>query len=82
MAERQRQQTSRRTQNKVDEEEGILEKKRIKETSNPWERVAANVELNAGQYVGQADVSRMRQALISRKNDITKANGKKNGSMF
>jgi hypothetical protein len=61
------------------EEEGLKEKKRLKETTNPWERVASNVELNSSQYVGQADVARMRQAMIARKADITKAsaNGKK-----
>lgn len=59
-AERIRQQEVRRSQNKDEEVESLREKKRLKETTNPWERVAANVELNAGQYVGQADVSRMR----------------------
>lgn len=61
------------------EEEGLKEKKRLKETTNPWERVASNVELNSSLYVGQADVGRMRQAMIARKADITKAaaSGKK-----
>ncbi len=36
----------------------------------------SNVEINSAQYVGQADVSRMRQAMVARKNDITKG-GKK-----
>lgn len=43
---------------------------------NPWERVVANCEMNSSQYVGGADVSRMRQAMIARKADITKAGGK------
>ncbi len=45
---------------------------------NPWDRVNENCEMTASQYVGGADVSRMRQAMISRKNDITKAGGMKN----
>jgi hypothetical protein len=54
----------------------LNERKRLKLTTNPWERVAFNVELNSSQYVGQADVTRMRQALIARKNDLTKSNKK------
>ncbi len=42
---------------------------------NPWERVTANCEMNGSQYVGGADVSRMRQAMIARKSDITKSGG-------
>ena len=42
---------------------------------NPWERVTANCEMNSSQYVGGADVSRMRQAMIARKADITKSGG-------
>lgn len=48
------------------------EKKRNKETTNPWERVVANVEINASNYVGACDVSRMRQAMQARKHDLTK----------
>ena len=36
------------------------EKKRLKETMNPWERVVSNVEVNQNNYVGGADVNRMR----------------------
>ncbi len=39
---------------------------------NPWERVISNCEMNSASYVGGADVSRMRQAMIARKADITK----------
>lgn len=48
------------------------EKKRLKETMNPWERIVSNVEISQTNYVGACDVTRMRQAMISRKNDITK----------
>lgn len=41
---------------------------------NPWERVIANCDMNSQSYVGGADVARMRQAMIARKGDITKAN--------
>jgi hypothetical protein len=32
--------------------------------------------MNSSQYVGGADVSRMRQAMLARKADITKGNAK------
>ncbi len=59
------------------EEDYHSELKRLKETTNPWERVIQNVEINSQQYVGASDVSRMRQAMISRKQDITKSGGMK-----
>lgn len=76
-SDRRKQIEQRKVLNKTMEEEGIKEKKRLKETTNPWERVVSNVELNSSQYVGQADVGRMRQAMIARKADITKAGAKK-----
>lgn len=39
---------------------------------NPWERIVSNVEINQNQYVGGADVGRMRQSMLARKNDITR----------
>ncbi len=57
------------------EEEFHEEKKRLKTTTNQWERVISNVEINSSQYVGGADVTRMRQAMIARKSDITKNGG-------
>lgn len=44
---------------------------------NPWERVVSNCEMNSASYVGGADVTRMRQAMIARKGDLTKGNTKK-----
>ena len=43
---------------------------------NPWDRVVSNCEMNSASYVGGAVVTRMRQAMIARKADITKAGGK------
>ena len=50
---------------------------RAKDAGNPWERVIDNCEMNPSQYVGTKDVSRMRQAMIGRKADITKRGGMK-----
>lgn len=71
--ERKKQQEQRRRLNKEMEIEAAKEKKRLKETSNPWERIVSQVEINASQYVGPAEVSRMRQAMLARKSDITKS---------
>ncbi len=51
--------------------------KKQRDGPNPWERVVANCEMNSSQYVGGADVGRMRQAMQARKADITKGVGKK-----
>lgn len=37
---------------------------------NPWQKVVDNVELDSGKYIGDKDVSRMRQVMISRKSDM------------
>ncbi len=46
-----------------------------KKNSNPWDRVFDNIEINQNQYVGTKDVSRMRQAMIARRQDVTKKGG-------
>jgi len=76
MAERGRQLDQRKSMNKQMEKDEALEKKRLKETTNPWERVISNVEINSSNYVGGADVTRMRQAMLARKSDITKGGNK------
>ena len=74
--DRQKQKDLRKSLNKQMEKDSEVEKKRLRETTNPWERVVANVEIQANQYVGQGDVSRMRQSMIARKNDLTKSSKK------
>lgn len=44
---------------------------------NPWDRVVSNCDMNSASYVGGADVTRMRQAMIARKADLTKSGGLK-----
>lgn len=82
--DRRRQVDQRGQSNKQQEEQFIQERKRLKQTQNPWEKVVSNVEINSSQYVGQADVTRMRQAMIARKKDITKGaniNGNKKATI-
>ena len=64
----------------TNQEEAALKQKEqdmAKAGNNPWVRIIDNCEMNASQYVGGKDVSRMRAAMLSRKNDITKAGGMK-----
>ena len=49
---------------------------------NPWERVIANVNMTSSQQPGGADVSRMRQAMVHRKADLTKSGGAGGKSML
>ena len=44
---------------------------------NPWERVIANCDMNSASYVGGADVTKMRAAMLARKGDITKSGSAK-----
>ena len=75
--DRKKQLDLRRKQNAEGEKayhEGVQKQR---DGPNPWERVVANCEMNGSQYVGAADVSRMRQAMQARKADITKGVAKK-----
>ncbi len=75
-AERGRQLEQRKAMNKQMEKDEAQEKKRLKETTNPWERIVSNVEINSSNYVGGGDVTRMRQAMLARKGDLTKGGSK------
>jgi len=48
-----------------------------KKVNNPWIRVVSNCDMNSSSYVGGKDVTRMRQAMLSRRDDITKKGGMK-----
>jgi hypothetical protein len=46
----------------------------LKVSMNPWQRVCANVEFTAAATtVSGKDVSRMKQAMLARKADLTQA---------
>ena len=66
------------TTKKQNEEEIELQKNAHEESkkgNNPWNRVIDNCEVNPDKYIGDKDVSRMRQVMIARKADITKQGG-------
>lgn len=60
----------RRKQNQEEEKAFVEARKLQNNGKNPWEKVLTNVEIKEGQYPGNKDVSRMRQVMISRRNDI------------
>ena len=68
----------KRKQNKEEEKYFLDDRSEQRKGANPWERVINNCEMNSSQYVGDKDVSRMKNAMLSRKTDITKAGGMKN----
>ena len=60
----------RREKNKEEEAALIETRKELNSGKNPWEKVITNVEIKEGTYLGNKDVSRMRQSMQSRKNDV------------
>lgn len=74
--ERQKQIELRKKTN-LEQEKSYHEQVQVQRNGpNPWDRVVAHCEMNSASYVGGADVTRMRQAMIARKADITKAGNK------
>ena len=67
----------RRSTNQQEAEQYRQSVANAKNSNNPWIRVVDNCEMNPSNYVGGKDVTRMRQAMIARKADITKAGGMK-----
>ena len=41
-----------------------------KASKNPWEKIIDNCEMSKTKYSGNADVTRLRQAMLARKGDI------------
>ena len=65
----------KRKDNENKELELLNNKKLLKEGKlNPWEAVTENIAMKDSEYKGSRDVSRMREVIINRKNDI-KENG-------
>ena len=57
-------------QNKEEEWSLLQIREEHKKSKNPWEKIVDNVEINPNKYLGQKDVSRMRQAMLARKGDL------------
>lgn len=57
-------------QNKEEEWAYLQTRDEHKKSKNPWEKIVDNVEINPNKYLGNKDVSRMRQAMLARKGDL------------
>lgn len=60
----------RREQNKVEEETFNENRIALNASKNPWEKVVGSVDIKEGDYQGSKDVARMRQSMLSRRNDV------------
>ena len=61
---------SKRKQNKEEEWAYLQTREEHKKSKNPWEKIIDNVEINPNKYLGNKDVTRMRQAMLARKGDL------------
>eukprot|EP01017_Pseudomicrothorax_dubius_P040090 TRINITY_DN622_c0_g1_i3.p1 TRINITY_DN622_c0_g1~~TRINITY_DN622_c0_g1_i3.p1 ORF type:complete len:126 (-),score=44.49 TRINITY_DN622_c0_g1_i3:216-593(-) len=63
----------KRRQNNRAEHDALLEAKANNTLyKNSWEKVAGNITLKEGDYPGSKEVSRMRQAILAKKADLSK----------
>ena len=63
---------AKRKQNKEEEWAFLQTREEHKKSKNPWEKIIDNVEIDHKKYLGVKDVSRMRQAMIARRQDLKK----------
>lgn len=68
--DKERERISKSKQNKDEEWAFLKTREEHKKSKNPWEKIIDNVEINQTKYMGTKDVTRMRQAMLARKNDI------------
>ena len=66
-----------RSVNKAEAEQREREEANAKKINNSWTFVCNNIELDHNAYVGEHDVRRMRDVMLARRDDITKAGGMK-----
>ena len=66
---------NKKAENKREAEEQLETMKESKKGNNPWVRVCENSEMDSQKYIGDKEVSRMRESMIARKADITKKGG-------
>jgi|AntRauMFilla1563_2_1112583.scaffolds.fasta_scaffold375880_2 hypothetical protein len=63
---------SKRKQNKEEEWAFYKTREEHKSSQNPWEKIIDNVEIDPRKFEGKKDVTRMRQAMMARKQDLKK----------
>ena len=63
---------TKRKQNKDEEWAYLRTREEHKKSKNQWEHIIDNVELDPRKHESQTDISRMRQAMLTRKRDQEK----------
>ncbi|CAD8086080.1 unnamed protein product [Paramecium sonneborni] len=62
----------RKVLNKQKQEVWFENQKNHSQYKNSWDQIASNIALKDGEYPGQKDVTKMRQAILNKKIDLTK----------
>ncbi|CAD8160715.1 unnamed protein product [Paramecium pentaurelia] len=62
----------KRSQNKQKQEIWLENNKNHNQYKNSWDQIAQNIALKDGEYPGQKDVTKMRQAILNKRSDLTK----------
>ncbi|CAD8156459.1 unnamed protein product [Paramecium octaurelia] len=62
----------KRSQNKQKQDIWLENIKIHTQNKNSWEQIASNIALKDGEYPGQKDVTKMRQAILNKRSDLTK----------
>ena len=68
-----------KTTNSFNEQQSLKDKKALIELGgkrNPWEKVIENISMKPSEYKGTKDVTRMREIIIGRKNDLNNQSNK------
>ena len=63
----------KRKNNKEEEWAFLNAREEHKKSKNVWEHIIDNVEIDPRKYEGHRDITRMRQAMLARRNDLKKA---------
>ena len=68
-----------KTTNSFNEQQSLKDKKELIELGgkrNPWEKVIENISMKPSEYKGKKDVTRMKEVIIGRKNDLNNQSNK------
>ena len=63
--------------NQQEAENRANEQEKAKQAGNPWVYICNNCNLSRDGYLGEHDVTSLRNAMVNRRDDITKSGGMK-----
>ena len=61
---------ARKQKNGREQEAALAARRALQGGNNPWERIMTLCDIKEGGYLGQKDVSRLKQAILSRQSDF------------